>query len=357
MPITKLNINTFRNLESVSTELSNVNIIQGENGSGKTSFLEAIHFLGLGKSFRTHIINRIVSHNADSFALFANVLGVDQENKAIGIERSCNGRSRMRIAGEDVHSASKLAEVLPLQLLEPHSFSLLEGGPSLRRSFVDWGVFHVEHNFLNIWKNYSRCVKQRNTALRTQCKRDEILSWNAEVIENGIKIDAARKSYIELFCETLYEILTVLIELPELSIHYYSGWPADKSYEEALTDAFMRDFSLGYTQFGPHHADLKIKVGKHPAKEVLSRGQQKLFICAMKIAQGLLFKQVKQQSCIYLLDDLVAELDNHNQEKILQLLSEQESQLFITCTDANTILTHLNTVSRKVMHIEAGNIQ
>lgn len=339
MSITQLNINTFRNLESVSTELSNVNIIQGENGSGKTSFLEAIHFLGLGKSFRTHIINRIVSHNADAFSLFANVLDVEQQNKPVGVERSANGRSRMRIAGEDVYSASKLAEVLPLQLLEPHSFSLLEGGPGLRRSFVDWGVFHVEHNFVNVWKNYSRCVKQRNMALRTQCKRDEILSWNAEVIENGLRIDAARKSYIELFCETLYKILPELIDLPNLDIRYYSGWPADKSYEDALTDGFIRDASLGYTQFGPHHADLKIKVGKHPAKEVLSRGQQKLFICAMKIAQGLLFKSVKQKSCIYLLDDLVAELDYLNQGKVLQLLSDQQSQLFITCTDAKNNFT------------------
>ena len=358
MSINQLNIHNFRNITTISTQLEahGANIIQGKNGSGKTSFLEAIHFLGLGKSFKTRLIDRIISHKADTFSLFSTVL-YEQQKIAVGIEKGRKAHSRIRIAGKDVTTASELAEILPLQLLEPHSFLLLEGPPELRRNFIDWGVFHVEHSFLNVWKNFSRCIKQRNSALRAHNSRDEVFSWNAELIENGLKIDAARKNYIHTFCETLKGILPELLDIPSLEIHYYSGWTAEKSLSIALMDSIERDLALGYTQFGPHHADLKIKVDRFPAKEVLSRGQQKLFICAMKIAQGLLFQQVnKGKGCIYLLDDLVSELDIANQGRVLDLLADQKSQLFITCTDKQDVAQQIKTLPVKVLKMEQGYV-
>ena len=143
-----------------------INILHGDNGSGKTSLLEAIHLLGMARSFRSTRLNPVISHEQGSCTVFGQVELGEEQSSALGISRDRSGEIRIRINGQSVRSAAELAETLPLQLINPDSFRLLEGAPKLRRQFLDWGVFHVEPRFLQAWQRLQQALRQRNSWLR-----------------------------------------------------------------------------------------------------------------------------------------------------------------------------------------------
>lgn len=360
MPVAYLRVNHFRNLCEVSFKPigSGANILSGKNASGKTSLLEAIHFLSLGRSFRTHLHNRIIQQGATSFSLFAEIVSSDQQIHRIGIERHNNGEGKIRLNGATMSSAASSAELLPVQLIEPHSFELLEGGPHLRRQFMDWGLFHVEHTFLNTWRQYARALKQRNLALKQRASSDEIDSWSHELSIHGSAIDQWRIDYVNQFKRVFLDLLPEILEVSHVGIEYYSGWATDASLSVTLANHLSRDRMLGYTQWGPHHADLRFSINQTMAKDILSRGQQKLFVIAMKLAQSDLLSQHKNQQAIYLLDDLASELDPHNQRKLCQVLALQKNQIFLTCTDCEQIMPALSMFGdfRQLFHVEQGNV-
>ena len=146
MSLSRISVTGIRNLQPVTLNPSpRVNILYGDNGSGKTSLLEAIHLLGMARSFRSTRLTPVISHDQSNCTVFGLVEMVNGQSSALGISRDRNGEARIRINGQSVRSATELAEALPLQLINPDSFRLLEGAPKLRRQFLDWGVFHVEH--------------------------------------------------------------------------------------------------------------------------------------------------------------------------------------------------------------------
>ena len=154
MTIDRLDIQSIRNISSARLEqLGQVNIFHGANGSGKTSVLEAVHMLCLGRSFRSRQMRSVIQDAADEATVFAAVRDEKSARlKKVGVSRSRTQAAQIRIDGEQIRSLASLAELLPVQLLNADSFDLIEGGPALRRQFLDWGVFHVEHCFLQHWQ-------------------------------------------------------------------------------------------------------------------------------------------------------------------------------------------------------------
>ena len=281
MSITKLIINQFRNIVATTIEPDpGINIFYGQNGSGKTSILEAIYFLGLGRSFRTHLNQRIINQNAEQFLLFAHIQN-GNDIVPVGLERSRQGDKKIRINGETVTSLSPLARQLPLQLLATESHRYFHDGSQQRRQFLDWGVFHVEPAFYPVWQQLQKALKQRNASLKSQLSARELALWTQEILAASTPIDNYRKNYIA----SLQPILTNLLQavLPELSLNlrYLRGWAQDKTLEESLATNLLRDQQLGYTQFGPQRADLQLFAGKIPAADALSQGQQKLAAYAL----------------------------------------------------------------------------
>jgi len=153
MHLGSLSFDGVRNLTSVSLDChSKANIIYGANGSGKTSFLEAVFLLGRGRSFRHRDLRLVISRGVDQLVVTGKVARPDNSSShQLGVSRSSKGGFEARCNGKNLASAAELAAELPIQLVDAHSFSLLEGGPLQRRQFIDWGVFHVEHGFANLW--------------------------------------------------------------------------------------------------------------------------------------------------------------------------------------------------------------
>jgi DNA replication and repair protein RecF len=320
-----LSIRNVRNIKALECRLSpTVNCFYGENGSGKSSILEAIHFLSLGRSFRTRLVSRVISHEATSLTVFSKT-----HFGQVGLEKDRKGSTQVRVNNETVTSIAELATLLPLQLIEPHSYRILEGAPKQRRQLLDWGVFHVEHLFLSLWREAQRAIKHRNAAIRQGLSKQQITLWNPEIIRLAEELTTLRESYLDQYLQSFKEVLEQLSTL-DIELKFYPGWNQEKGLEEVLEQSLERDRQLGYTQFGPHRADLKIKHNNVNAVDILSRGQQKLLVLAISIAQGLCLHSINGKQSVYLIDDIAAELDPQTSGSIMDFLYKIKSQVILT---------------------------
>ncbi|MGY8821812.1 MAG: DNA replication/repair protein RecF [Pseudomonadales bacterium] len=339
MSLSRISVTGIRNLQPVTLNPSpRINILYGDNGSGKTSFLEAIHLLGMARSFRSTRLTPVISHEHSSCTVFGQVELADEQSTALGISRDRSGDVRIRINGQSVRSAAELAETLPLQLINPDSFRLLEGAPKLRRQFLDWGVFHVEPRFLHAWQRLQQALRQRNSWLRHgTLDSASQAAWSRELSAASEEIDGYRRAYIQALKPIFEVTLAALLDLHGFQLSYYRGWDKGRSLAEVLSVSIERDRLMGHTQAGPQRADLRLRVANHNAAETLSRGQQKLVVCALRIAQGHLVSEAKRGQCIYLVDDLPSELDDQHRLALCRLLEQLNCQVFITCVDSNVL--------------------
>ena len=358
MSLNRITVTGVRNLQPVTLLPSpRINILYGDNGSGKTSVLEAIHMLGLARSFRSARLNPVISHEQQTCTVFGEVASSAAESfSALGVSRQRDGESRIRINGQNVKSATELADALPLQLINPDSFRLLEGAPKLRRQFMDWGVFHVEPRFIGAWQRLQQALRQRNSWLRHGTLDGPAqAAWSRELALASEEIDGYRRAYIQALRPVFEETLQALVHLDGLQLSYYRGWDKSRTLAEVLASSIDRDRAMGHTQAGPQRADLRLRLGSHNAADILSRGQQKLVVCALRVAQGHLVSEAKRGQCIYLVDDLPSELDEQHRRALCALLEKLNCQVFITCVDS-TVLQEgwLPDTPVSMFHVEHG---
>ncbi len=363
MTLQRLDVRGIRNLEVQSLrELGTVNVFYGANGSGKTSLLEAIHILGLARSFRTAQIKSVISHGQQACTVYGEILDSHGMTVTVGVERQRDGSLDARLAGEPVTTRADLATALPLQIIYSDSFGILTGAPVERRQFLDWGVFHVEHQFLVVWQHFQKAIKQRNSLLRRgKIARHEMAAWDQQFAEAGEKIDAARSAYLETLRPVFLAFLGQLSpKLTNVELSYRRGWEAGKPLSVALEQSLETDQQQGYTHSGPQRADIRITHEGKLANEALSRGQIKLLVCALKLAQGEVLRQTGYRPCIYLVDDLAAELDIEHCRQVVSMLSQLEVQQFVTCIqrkDVNAVWQDAQASELTMFHVEHGRVQ
>ena len=194
MKIELLKINHFRNIKSaILTDLLRLNVIIGNNGSGKTSILEAIYFLGLARSFRTVHSHKLIQHHQASFILFTRIQTEDRVIQ-IGVEKT-QANTTIRVNGENIKNSSQLAKNLPVQIINTNVHELIEEGPIYRRKFIEWGVFHVEHRYSDLSLRLRHLLKQRNFGLRKHLPRSELKHWDKELVSIATEIHAYREQY------------------------------------------------------------------------------------------------------------------------------------------------------------------
>lgn len=356
MSLTRLHIETFRNIDTASLQLgSGINLIYGHNGSGKTSILEAVYFLGMGRSFRSHLSQRVIQNNQQKLTLFANLTS-DSRDYKIGFRRLRSGESEVKINGDRVKRLATLAETLPIQVITPESFSLLFEGPKSRRQFIDWGAFHSDPSFYHAWANAKRILKQRNQLLKNQSSYEQIQFWDKELVRYAQTVTDIRKQYVDSLNERLKGIIEEFLPQINVKVSFTRGWDSKTDYQQLLQTQYSRDLAAGHTSSGPHKADLRLRVGTLPVQDALSRGQLKLLVCALRIAQGKLLKQQIDKNSIYLVDDLPSELDAKHRQLLLQQLTDTGAQILVTAIEPAAIVDSLNTPPTKVFHVEHGRV-
>ncbi len=359
MSLLRLDITDFRNVASARIDLlaQGFNFFYGKNGSGKSSLLEAIYYLSRGRSFRSSVNSHIIRDSSEKFSIFAQVQTNENQSIPIGLERSREGSMRIRIAGQEGVSFAELANVIPVQLINSHCFNILEGGPLFRRKYLDWGTFYSRNDFFRVWKQYERALKQRNAVLRERGSSVELEIWTVELINSAMELDALRRDFVTQLLPFLRTELDALISIPDLQLHYYPGWDPELSYQEAIAASIDKDRYIGYTQLGPHRADLKMQIHRVLVKDILSRGQQKLFICAMIVAQGAMLQHCVNRKPIYLMDDMPSELDHQSRANLMALLLKQEAQVFLTAVEYQALADSCADAPMKMFHVEHGAIQ
>ncbi len=363
MMLEKLDLRGIRNLQPTSLSFHpTANFFYGNNGSGKTSLLESIYLLGRGRSFRTSNPLSVLHSESDDFLLVGSIQPSDnQPTYPVGIQRKRSGDFLLKVAGERVYASSALAEALPLLMLNADSFLLLEGGPKGRRSYLDWGVFHVEHNYRAVFSRFQRVLRQRNSILRHGKINAKILTaWDLEFVELAGAIHQYRERYIAQLIPLVQQVVENLLQQPiDVKFDYYQGWDKNKLLQEILTTDFTGDQQQGITRHGPHRADIRIKVGRSMASELLSRGQIKMLVVAMQLAQGQLYNSLTDRRCVYLVDDLPSELDLEHRKRFLALLSDLKCQFFVTGVDRSSLINSWPESKLDecgVFHVEHGAI-
>ncbi|NRA53558.1 MAG: DNA replication/repair protein RecF [Gammaproteobacteria bacterium] len=349
MLLEQLSVQRLRNLAEVKLEFGQLNIIFGDNGSGKTSLLEAIHYLALGRSFRTHLASRVIAHDSDDFIVWGKASG-----HSVGIQRFRNGDVKVKVDGDNVTRLATLLEYLPLQLITPDSFTLLTGGPNNRRQFVDWGVFHCDGNFHEIWNRCKRLLKQRNSLLKRKASYREISYWDRELVQYSLELTTLRNSYINSFNPVLQGIIERFLPAVNVTVSYSQGWDRKTELSQLLEKNYPRDLALGYTSAGPHKADLRLRCDNVPVQDALSRGQLKLLVCALRIAQGVHLQTQVDKKTIYLVDDLSSELDASKRQILIDQLVETQAQLFLSVIDVKQIDAQTSQYQTRLFHVEQG---
>ncbi len=333
MRITRLEVTNFRNLSSVAIDCGpGLNIFQGPNGAGKTALLEAVHLLCRGRSFRTQRSQSLIQHDRNQLLVRLVVEDELRGTTTLAISKDRNARTEMKLNGQPERRLSEIARLTPIQVMLPDIADLVFSGPAERRSWLDWGTFHVKPDYLERLRSYLRAVKQRNTLLKEQADATALAPWSEEVARLGVAVTEDRHAYLEAVESHFHQTLQALA--PELSIEwrYQRGWQQGVMLDKLLGESGPSEVKYGSTQWGPHRADLVLRTGGQPVAAVLSRGQGKMVASALRIAQASLLMDREQRSTVFLIDDAGAELDAAHNRRFFQLLEHIGGQVLATTT-------------------------
>jgi DNA replication and repair protein RecF len=349
MSLAELTVENLRCLHHASLKLhSGHNLIWGDNGSGKTSVLEAVFLLGRGRSFRTRNSERLIQYGEERLVVFGRSNSTAPQ--ALGVQVSRHEGTVAKIGGSFIQSFAELSRSFAVQIIEPGIHRLVEESGHRRRRWMDWGVFHVEPTFIDAWSSYARALKQRNAALRVQ--NSEVSAWDPELARLGEIISEARRSFIDRLQPYWKKAADAVLGVP-VEIGYLRGWSQGLSLLEALVASRDRDAVRGVTHVGPHRGDVTLRRLGRPARDLLSRGEQKLIAIAMVLAQLNLIRDSTGLAPTLLLDDPAAELDRAKLARFADQVAALSCQLVVTALSAD--LDPIGTPDR-VFHVEQGRV-
>ena len=356
MQLSHLKIRDFRNLVDIEFEpCSGVNLIYGLNASGKTSLLESIYYLSHLRSFRTPYLSDLINHDASRLQLLAKATDQLDNQIPIGIDRSKDSLE-VRANHKPIQRVADITAIFPVLAIHPDSYRLITGSPGERRAYIDWGVFHVEQGFFEAWQRYKKALSQRNAALRSGQKPSYCKLWDKELDQAAEYIDVKREKYIQDLYPFYLDLIEQFFPDQQVKLEYRRGWKSEESLRTVLEQTFDRDLKRGMTQAGPHRADLYIQVDRKSAQTGISRGQQKVLVALLKLAQVQQFSQSAARHCILLYDDLAAELDKEHRKQIMSVLKSMPIQLFLTAIEPDQIeLQGWSDV--RMFHVEQGHLK
>ena len=355
MKLIELRLENWRNISETRIAAGpGINLLEGANGAGKTSVLEAIYLLSHGRSFRTQRGEFLVRQGMDQAVVFGQV-----ESKRgvvhLGMMQA-DGRWSARVDGQTASTVTTAIGHCAVVCFEPGSHALIAGPSEERRRFLDWGVFHVEQDFPGVARRFRRALKQRNALLRSNATTAELSAWDSELAPAALALNAARMRYFGRLTPVLLERLqTLLPDLGEPTLQYLPGWNTERELAVALGESHGTDRQRGHTTRGPHRADWKLSFELAPRREQLSRGQEKLCAIACMLAQAQLYEADHGEWPIVVLDDLPSELDLAHQRTVVEGLVRETAQIFLTSTEVPRCLADV-AVPFRTFHVEQGRV-
>ena len=348
--LAELAVENVRSIATARLEFSSrSNLIYGANGAGKTSLLEAAFLLGRGRSFRTRLNERLVRLGEESLTVFGRVRSEDLD-RSLGVEVTRASGSRARLDGSNASGFTDLATAFPVQILDPELHRLVEDGAGVRRRWLDWAVFHVEPQFASHWARYRRALRQRNAALCAGGQHVQI--WDAELVQAGESLSTARRRVFEALLPHWTRLSSTLIGA-DVSMALHQGWDRTLGLAEALQAASARDGERQTTSVGPHRAEIALRLGVRSARDVLSRGQQKLAGACLVLCQLEYLKHSQGLVPTLLLDDPSAELDATHLEAFIERVASIGGQLIVTALGRDFSLFGR---PETVFHVEQGRV-
>ncbi len=332
-----------------------VNLLLGANAAGKTTLLEAVYALGRGKSFRGAPPEQAGAAGSH-WRLQGRLALPGRPESGIALGWTPGGLD-LRIDQAEA-GLQDLVSRVAVQVLEPDSHRLLQEGPVYRRRYLDWGVFHVEHPFYPAWRRYQRALKQRNHALRSGAGRAEVEAWNAELVACGAEVHGCRERHVDHLRGHFGAAVSALLGPLDWSLELSRGWTAGKALAEALAEHYEQDTRAGKTVVGPHRAELRLKLAGHSAKRQVSRGQQKLLIAALLLAQAQLVRERAGLCPVLLVDDFPAELGPPFQQALIGALLAYPGQCFVSSIELAPALARVreNPERNAMFHVEHGSV-
>lgn len=327
-----------------------LNLVFGCNGSGKTSLLEAIHLLSRARSFRTMKLNEVIREGEKSLLVTASVVMDNKQVISSGVERK-GKETRIKFGGTDIHRVSEQVRNLPVLVLTPENLGLLNSAPKERRRWMDWMMFHVKPDYLELWSDYQKNLRHRNHLLRSRARPAEFLPWEQKLSTLAVGMHELCSGLMQNMEDKLQSELKLVLP-GAAEILYQRGWNNDELLEEILDKNRQADMDTGYTCSGPHRADVIFRHEGKPARETLSRGQIKLYMAALLLAQAGLIKEVTGETPVVLIDDVFAELDGEARDRLSQRLSALDVQCFITSTEED-----MKNYCSALFHVKQGKIE
>lgn len=353
MALQKLDIYHVRNLQQVSINpATKINLIYGNNASGKSSILEAIHLLGRANSFRSSTVKNIIHFAHNDLVVSGQVRFTNKHVSTLGIQHD-GKHLQIRIDQETRHSRSELAYALPIQLIHPKSYQLLDAGPQLRREFLDWGIFNQHPDFLDNWRHFKKALTHRNALLKIRSVK-ELNVWDHELQQYGTIVANYRKQYLTELTPFFLSITQQFLNLENLELKLIQGWDDESLLLDKLAEDQEKDLRYGFTHSGPHRADFQLLIESRKVKDFVSRGQLKLLMLSLKLAQVEHLLQTGFTSGCVLIDDAVAELDFSSRTKLLEFLAVMNTQVFLTATEQNEFGDLQKIGEYKMFHVEHG---
>jgi DNA replication and repair protein RecF len=284
--------------------------------------------------------------------LFAELAKLDESwIDKIGAGWSPEGQ-QLRLNEQRARS-SELARRLPVQLIDPVGHRLVEEGPGYRRSYLDWGVFHVEHNFFGAWQRYQRALKQRNQALRMGLSDAAVSAWDGELAEAGSSVTEARRRHVLALAENFEPLVEELLQLDAARLEFQPGWNEQRDLLSVLKEQLIQHRRLGMTSQGPQRAELKLSLGSQKLRGRVSRGQQKLLVAALVLAQCRILTDAGLPPPVILVDDFGAELSAEYQSRLAAVLNRYPGQMFITAFERPGAF---ESGSMSMFHVEHGHL-
>jgi DNA replication and repair protein RecF len=302
----------------------------------------------------------VINHQATSILCRSQLQhSSSKKNTKIGIEKT-NSQTTIRINRESIKSQATLSKSLPITIIHPDSVNLITGGPAIRRAFIDWIAFYQAPNFYESWKQYKRILKQRNSCLRDSRQRYALPYWTEQLLTLQAPLHNYRLDALNSLNHCIEKYKDALWKDASLEVSLSTGFPSDvdiadtQALEKVFDSRLNNDIKSSKTFYGIHRSDLQILINNKPASQVVSRGQLKILSILLLISQSASVSTNDAEKGIIAIDDLTAELDSDNRQRLLDLLIKTKQQLIMTTTPKGLDGIDLNSVEKHMFHVKHG---